>query len=158
MMGTMSSQPWSPQPWRIKPVLPVTKLLGAVAVLVLVFAFGRDDIVQWVMAVAVSAGLTAWAVRDLIAPVRLAADAEGVTVVVGYARRQWLPWAQIVAVRLDHRDRLGVSNDMVEIDADEALYLFSMHDLGAEPRAVLAVLEQLHAQARLSGEQDRGTR
>jgi hypothetical protein len=146
MMGTMSSQPWSPQPWRIKPVLPVTKFLGAVAVLVLVFAFGRDDTVQWVLAGAVSAGLAAWAGRDLIAPIRLAADAEGVTVVVGYAGRRRLLWTEIAAVRLDHRDRLGVSNDMVEIDADDALYLFSLHDLGAEPRDVLAVLEQLHAQ------------
>ena len=147
MMGTMSSQPWSPQPWRIKPVLPVTKLLGAVAVLVLVFAFGRDDAVEWFLAVALSVGLTGWAVRDLIAPVRLAADAEGVTVIAGYARRRRLPWGQIAAVRLDHRDRLGVRNEMVEIDADDALYLFSLHDLGAEPREVLAVLEQLHAQA-----------
>jgi hypothetical protein len=147
MMGTMSSQPWSPQPWRIKPVLPVTKLLGAVAVLVLVFAFGREDAVQWVLAAVVSAGLAAWAVRDLIAPVRLAADAEGITVISGYASRRRLPWAQIEAIRLDHRDRLGVSSEMVEIDADDALYLFSMHDLGAEPREVLAVLEHLHAQA-----------
>ena len=147
MMGTMSSQPWSPQPWRIKPVLPVTKLLGAVAVLVLVFAFGRDDAVQWFLASAVSAGLAGWAVRDLVAPIRLAADAEGVTVIVGYARRHWLPWAQIAAVRLDRHDRFGISSDMVEIDADDALYLFSMHDLGAEPRDVLAVLQQLHAQA-----------
>jgi hypothetical protein len=147
MMGTMSSQPWSPQPWRIKPVLPVTKLLGAVAVLVLVFAFGRDDAVQWLLAACVSAGLAAWAGRDLIAPVRLAADAEGVTVIAGYARRVRLPWAQIAAVRLDRRDRFGIGTDMVEIDADDALYLFSKHDLGAEPRDVLAVLEQLHAQA-----------
>jgi hypothetical protein len=147
MMGTMSSQPWSPQPWRIKPVLPVTKLLGAVAVLVLVLAFGRDDAVEWFLAAALSAGLTGWAVRDLIAPIRLAADAEGVTVIIGYARRHRLPWGQIAAVRLDHRDRLGVTNEMVEIDADDGLYLFSMHDLGAEPRAVLEVLAQLHAQA-----------
>ena len=35
--------PAAEQPWRIKPVLPVTKLLGAVAVLVLVLAFGRED-------------------------------------------------------------------------------------------------------------------
>ena len=147
MMGTMSSQPWSPQPWRIKPVLPVTKFLGAVAVLVLVFAFGREDPVQWVLAAAVSAGLAGWAVRDLFAPVRLAADTEGVTVISGYARQRRLPWDEIAAVRLDHRDRLGVRNEMVEIDADDALYLFSMHDLGAEPRAVLAELERLHAQA-----------
>lgn len=156
-MGTMSSETWPAegsetesrpeQPWRIKPVLPVTKFLGAVAILVLVFAFGRDDAVQWVMAGTVAAGVAIWGIRDLVAPVRLAADAEGVTVVAGFARRRWLPWSQIEAVRLDRRERLGVSSNLVEVDADDALFMFSMHDLGADPHEVIRVLEDLHDQA-----------
>ena len=35
---------------------------------------------------------------------------------------------------------------MLEIDADDALYLFSMHDLGADPREVLEALEKIRAQ------------
>jgi hypothetical protein len=135
----------SPQPWRIKPVLPVTKGLGAVAVPILVFASGRDDPVQWVMAAAVAIGLAGWALRDVVAPVRLAADAEGVTVMAGYARRRRIPWSAIERVRLDRRDRLGITSELLEIDADDALFLFSMHDLGADPHEVLPVLEELRA-------------
>ena len=135
----------SDQPWRIKPVLPVTKGLGAVAVLVLVFAFGREDPVQWVLAGAVAIALATWALRDVVAPVRLAADPEGVTVVAGFAGRRRLSWAQIERVRLDRRERLGLTSEMLEIDADDALYLFSMHDLGADPHDVLPVLEELRA-------------
>jgi hypothetical protein len=135
----------SPQPWRIKPVLPVTKGLGAVAVPILVFAFGRDDPVQWVMAAAVAIGLAGWALRDLVAPVRLAADTEGVTVMAGYARRRRVPWSAIERVRLDRRDRLGITSELLEIDADDALFLFSLHDLGADPHDVLPVLEELRA-------------
>jgi hypothetical protein len=138
--------PAAEQPWRIKPVLPVTKGLGAVAVLVLVLAFGREDPIQWGMATVVALGLAVWALRDVIAPVRLAADSQGVTVVVGYAGRRHLPWAQIQRVRLDRRDRLGMSSEMLEIDADDALHLFSMHDLGADPREVLEALEKIRAQ------------
>lgn len=127
-------------------MLPVTKGLGAVAVLVLVFAFGREDPVQWVMAVAVAVALDAWALRDVVAPVRLAADREGITVVAGFARRRRLPWAQIEQVRLDRRERLGLPSEMLEVDADDALFLFSMHDLGADPHDVLAELEQLRAE------------
>jgi hypothetical protein len=136
----------SGQPWRIKPVLPVTKGLGAVAVVVLVFAFGRDDAVQWVLAGAVALGLAGWALRDLVAPIRLAADASGVTVVAGFARRRWLPWAEIERVRLDRRERLGVATELLEVDVDDALFLFSMHDLGADPHEVLAELDELRAQ------------
>jgi hypothetical protein len=135
----------TPQPWRIRPVLPVTKLLGAVAIVVLAMAFVRRDPVQTTMAGAAAAGLAIWALRDLIAPVRLAADADGVTVVVGFAGRRRHGWSEIERVRLDRRERLGVSNEYLEVDADDALYLFSTHDLGADPTDVLAVLEDLRA-------------
>jgi hypothetical protein len=138
------SQPGLPQPWRIKPVLPVTKLLGAVAVIVLAAAFGRDP-VQWFAAIAAAIGLSAWALRDLIAPVRLAADTQGLTVRVGFAGRRRLPWAQVERVRLDRRDRLGVKTELLEVDADDNLYLFSVHDLGAPPDAVLPELLALRA-------------
>jgi hypothetical protein len=133
------------QPWRIKPVLPVTKLLGAVAVVVLVLAFGRGEPVQWFLAAAAAAGLAAWALRDLIAPVRLAADPDGLTVVVGFAGRRRLAWAQIEGVRLDRRQRLGVRAELLEVDAEDNLYLFSMHDLGAAPDEVLPVLLALRS-------------
>jgi hypothetical protein len=145
------------QPWRIRPVLPVTKGLGAVAVLVLVFAFGRRDPVQWVLAGAVAAGLLGWALRDLLAPVRLAADPQGVTVVEGFARRRWLSWAEIERVRVDRRERLGLATALLEVDADEALYLFSMHDMGADPHEVLVTLEEFRAQWQSSAQDSADT-
>jgi hypothetical protein len=129
----------SPQSWRIRPVLPVTKLLSAVAIVALVLAFGRDDPVRWFLAAAVGLGLAGWALRDLIAP-------------------------EIERVRLDRRDRLGVraglatgawsfgrrgesrKTGMLEIDAGDNLYLFSRYDLGAEPEDVLASLLALRSE------------
>ena len=129
--------------WRVKPVLPVTKLVGAVAVLVLVVAFGRHDPVQWFLAIAVAAGLTVWALRDFIRPIRLTATSEGLTVVAGLLRRRHLPWSQIERVRVDSRTRLGLRNELLEVDAGDALYFFSVHELGAEPTEVASALEQV---------------
>jgi PH (Pleckstrin Homology) domain-containing protein len=140
----------SPQPWRIRRVLPAAKLFGAVAIVVLVLVFGRGDPVQWFLAVAVGFGLAGWALRDLIAPVRLAADPDGVTVIAGFAGRRRLAWSQIERVRIDRRARLGVRTELLEVDAGDNVYLFSRYDLGAEPEDVLASLLALRS-ARPSG-------
>jgi len=126
--------------WRVKPVLPVTKLLGAVAVLVLVVAFGRRDPVQWFLAIVVATGLAGWALRDVLRPIRLTADPEGLTVVAGLLRRRRLAWAEIERVRVDRRERLGLRSELLEVDAGDALYLFSVHELGAEPEEVATAL------------------
>jgi hypothetical protein len=136
------------QPWRIKPVIPVTKVLGAVAVIVLAVAFGRRDPVQWFLAIAAAIGLAAWAARDLIAPVRLAADPDGVTVVVGFAGHRRLAWAQIAHVRMDRRERLGLRSNLLELDAEDNIYLFSVHDLGADPEDVLRSMLELRSTPR----------
>jgi len=129
--------------WRIKPVLPVTKLMGAVAVVVLAAAFGARDPIRWGIAVVAASALTAWALRDLLAPVRLAADTTGVTVVAGFARRRHLPWPQIERVRVDRRTHRGLRSEMLELDAGDAIYLFSAHELGALPEDVAAALADL---------------
>jgi len=131
-------------------VLPAAKLFGAVAIVVLVLVFGRDDPVRWFVAVAVGLGLAGWALRDLIAPVRLAADPDGVTVIAGFAGRRRLAWSQIERVRIDRRARLGVRTELLEVDAGDNVYLFSRYDLGAEPEDVLASLLALRS-ARPSG-------
>jgi PH (Pleckstrin Homology) domain-containing protein len=129
--------------WRIKPVLPVTKGMGAVAVVVLAVAFAGRDPVRWVLALVVGVLLAVWAVRDLIAPVRLAADAAGVTVITGFARRRHLPWAQIERVRVDVSSRRGLRSEMLELDAGESIFLFSAHELGALPEEVATALGDL---------------
>jgi hypothetical protein len=132
--------------WRVKPVLPFTKLLGAVAVLVLVVAFGRHDPVQWALAVVVAVGLIGWALRDLLVPVRLTAGPEGLTVVAGVAARRRLPWAEIERVRVDRRARLGLQSELLEVDAGDSIYLFSAHELGAAPEDVATALTQFVSQ------------
>ena len=139
----------SPLQWRVRPVLPIAKLLGAVALVVLVVAFGREDPVQWFIAGVVAAALTGWAVRDLIAPVRLSADTSGVTMVVGFARRRHVAWPQIERVRVDRRERMGLRNRLLEIDAGDSLHLFSEHELGADPEEVAESLNALRANAPL---------
>ncbi|WP_433299278.1 PH domain-containing protein [Actinoplanes sp. CA-030573] len=129
--------------WRIRPVLPVTKLMGAVAVVVLAVAFGAGDPIRWAIAVVAAVALTLWAVRDLIAPVRLAADASGVTVVAGFARRRHLPWASIERVRVDRRTHRGLRSEMLELDAGDAIYQLSANDLGALPEDVAVALADL---------------
>ena len=133
--------------WRIKPVLPVSKLIGVVAVVVLAFAFAGRDPVRWVLAALVVVGLLGWVARDLLRPVRLAADAEGVTVVTGFASRRRLSWDQIERVRVDRRTHRGLRNEMLELDAGEAIYLFSANDLGALPDEVATALADLRVSA-----------
>ena len=129
--------------WRIKPVLPVTKVMGAVAVVVLALAFAGRDPIRWALAAIIAAALAIWALRDLIAPVRLAADDAGVTVITGFARRRRLAWAQIERVRVERTTRRGLRNELLELDAGETIYLFSAYELGALPEDVAAALADL---------------
>ncbi|GAA3339515.1 hypothetical protein GCM10020358_23560 [Amorphoplanes nipponensis] len=137
----------SPLQWRVRPVLPIAKLLGAVALVVLVSAFGHGDPVQWFIAIAVAIALAGWAARDLIAPVRLSADTSGITMVVGLVRRRHVAWPQIERVRVDRRDRMGLRSRFLEIDTGESLHLFSVHELGTEPEEVAEALNALRANA-----------
>jgi hypothetical protein len=129
--------------WRIKPVLPVSKGMGAVAVIVLAVAFAGRDPVRWSLAVVVAVALTLWALRDLVAPVRLTADAAGVTVVTGFARRRHVPWGNIERVRVDISNRRGLRKELLELDAGESIFLFSANDLGALPEEVASALSDL---------------
>src|SRR4051794_23930234 len=123
--------------WRIKPVLPVTKLMGAVAIVVLAVAFAGHDPIRWAIALGVSLALAVGALRDLLAPVRLAADASGVRVIAGFARRRHLPWSAVERVRVDRRTHRGLRSETLELDTGDAIYLFSANDLGALPEDVV---------------------
>jgi hypothetical protein len=133
--------------WRINPLLPAAKLIGAAGLTSLAWAFGSGSPVRWVLAGLVALGLLGWAVRDLVAPVRLAADPTGVTVIVGLARRRHLAWSQIERVRVDRRERHGLHTELLEIDTGDSLHLFSLHDLGAPPEEVADALAALRTGA-----------
>jgi hypothetical protein len=131
--------------WRVpRKVLAAVAALGALGVL-----FADGDVVRLVLAAAGAAALALWAARDLIAPVRLAADPAGVTLVAGFAGRRHLAWSQIERVQVDTRPRLGIRTETLEIDAGDSLHLFSEYDLGAPPAEVAAALEPLREGGRL---------
>lgn len=132
-----------PLVWRVPGKVPAAKLAAAAVLLTVGLVFADGDAVRLVLAVVVAAALVLWAARDLVAPVRLAADPDGVTLVAGFAGRRHLAWSQIERVQVDARPRMGIRTEMLEIDAGESLHLFSEYDLGAPPAEVAAALQPL---------------
>jgi len=142
-----SVKPDGPVRWRVDGRLTAFRIAGAclLAIATLTFVTVSGDRMGMVLCGLGTLLLGGYALRDIVAPVRLAADRDGVTVVVGYARHERLPWAQIERVRLDQRRRLGTRAELVEIDTGEDLYLFSQYDLGARPDEVVEVLRTLRS-------------
>ncbi|WP_176308586.1 PH domain-containing protein [Micromonospora sp. NBS 11-29] len=134
--------------WRVPRVLPAVKALGALALIALGLLFAAGDPVPPTLAGLAAAGLLAWALRDVVAPVRLAVDQDGLTVVRGFAGRRRLPWATVEAIRLDRRSRRGHTAETLEIDAGESLHLFGRRDLDAPLDEVAATLTAARAAAR----------
>jgi hypothetical protein len=128
--------------WRVPVKLPVVKSVGAVLLVALGLLFAEGDPVQLVLAGLGAVGLAGWALRDLLAPVRLAVDPQGLTVVTGFATRRRLDWSAVESVQVDDRPRFGLRSQFLEIDAGESLYLLSRHDLDADP---VEVARFLHA-------------
>lgn len=129
-------------------ILPVAKLVGALVLVGLGLLFADGDRVQLVLAGLAAAALVGWGLRDLVAPVRLAADPEGITVIQGFAGRRRLPWAAVEAITVDRRTRRGLTSETLEIDAGESLHLFGRYDLDAAPEEVAQVLRAARAAAR----------
>jgi hypothetical protein len=128
-------------------VLPVAKLAGALVLVALGLLFAGNDRVQFVLAGLAAAALAGWALRDLVAPVRLAVDAEGITVIRGFAGRRQLPWPAVEAIRVERRTRGGLTAETLEVDAGESLHLFGRYDLDAPPAEVADALRAAQAAA-----------
>lgn len=132
--------------WRVNSGLTTLKIGGAVVFLLAAVAFAADSIGVAFGAIA-GAALGAFGLRDLLAPVRLAADPGGVTVVSGFAGRSHLAWEEIERIRVDERRRFGVRSQLLEIDTDTSLHLFSGYELSAPCADVAATLEKLRERA-----------
>ncbi|MBB5110578.1 PH domain-containing protein [Micromonospora echinospora] len=128
--------------WRVPREVPVLKALGALALLALGLLFAGGDPVRPGLAGLAAAGLLAWALRDVVAPVRLAADPDGLTVLRGFAGRRRLPWNAVESIRLDRRARRGITAETLEIDAGDSLHLFGRRDLDAPLDEVAAALDE----------------
>jgi hypothetical protein len=122
------------------------KLAGAVLFAVVAATSGAERGRLLLVGVAALA-LAAWGLRDVLAPVRLAADEEGITVITGYARRRRIPWADVERVSVGQHRSLGLRTKILEIDTGETLHLFSRHDLGAPCQDVEQELRALHRSA-----------
>jgi PH (Pleckstrin Homology) domain-containing protein len=148
-----------PRRWRV-PAGPAVAKFAFAALLALVAATSGAERERLVLAGVAAVALAAWGLRDVLAPVRLAADEEGVTVVTGYAGRRRIPWTDVERVGLGVHRSLGLRTEILEIDTGEALHLFSRHDLGApceEAERELTALRrsagEQHAQAEGEEEQ-----
>jgi hypothetical protein len=116
---------------------------GGFAIFALAALAFHDDRSKLAFTAVAALVLAGYALRDIIAPVRLAADREAVTVVHGYAGHRRLEWDEIERVRLDQRRRLGTRAVALEIDTGEHIYLFSSYDLGTDPADAAAALDSL---------------
>jgi Bacterial PH domain len=128
--------------WRVDRRLTILKAAGAAVFVVAAVLLARDaaGLALGLLAACVLGG---FALRDVLAPVRLAADPNGVTVVTGFNGRRHIPWAEVERVRVDSQRRLGRRLEFLEIDTGETLHLFSSAELGADCDEVAAALATL---------------
>ncbi|MET7422376.1 PH domain-containing protein [Dactylosporangium sp. NPDC005555] len=128
--------------WRVSKGFTALKGCAAIGLLLAGF-FAAGDRRAFAAALIAAVILAVYALRDVVAPVRLAADLEGITVVSGYAGRRRLDWAQVERMRVDARSRGGMRSELLEIDAGEHLFLLSRYDLNAHPADVYEELLRL---------------
>lgn len=129
--------------WRVSRGLAWSRAGGAVAAMLLALAIGHRDRGALFMLGLATIVLAILAFRDFLAPVRVEADAAGVTVVSGFADRRLLAWSQIERIRVDDRLRLGRQVRSLEIDAGDGLFLFGQMELGVPCDEVANQLEYL---------------
>lgn len=130
------------QQWRVDRRTTTLKAVAAVAFVVLAIVVA-DDLPGRLLGLVIAAALATFAARDLLVPVRLAADTHGVTVISGFGTRRHISWAEIERVRVDVQRRLGRRSELLEIDTGERLHLFSAAELGTDCDEVAAALVTL---------------
>ncbi|MFY1696802.1 PH domain-containing protein [Solwaraspora sp. WMMA2101] len=126
--------------WRVPAKVPVAKVVAAALVAAVGLLFADGDPIRSALGLVAAAGLTGWAVRDLLVPVRLTAGPQGVEVVTGLAGRRAIDWQRVESITVDRRGHRGVRTALLEIDAGDSLHLLGGTDLGADPADVAAAL------------------
>jgi Bacterial PH domain len=130
--------------WRVDGRLTGVRIGGTLIFTVAALAL-RYDPLGLVLSGLAGAVTLVYALRDLLVPVRLTADAEGLTVVAGFLRRERLPWDRIERVRVDSRRRFGAAAELLEIDAGGQLHLLGPYELGVRPGEAVTVLRAVRA-------------
>jgi hypothetical protein len=116
--------------------------LAALAGLVILGTAFFVDAPGRLLGVIAGAGLLVLAGTDLAWRPRLAAYAGGLRIRTP-GRTADLPWDRVTAVRVDERQRLGVTSRTLEIDAGDDLIILGRRSLGTDPRDVAAALAGL---------------
>jgi hypothetical protein len=128
-----------PLSYRVAAWVVLTKFaLAAVFALAALLANGRTPMI---IAALAAVGMVVYGLRDVVARERLRVEADGLTVVHGFAGRGRLGWDQIERVRVDERLRLGVRTQLLEVDAGDWIGLYGRYELDAEPEAVVAAID-----------------
>ncbi|MEV6929618.1 PH domain-containing protein [Dactylosporangium sp. NPDC051485] len=128
--------------WRVSPGFTALKCAVTV-VLALAAAFFAEDRAALSAAIVAAVVAGGYALRDVLAPVRLAADQHGLTVVTGYAGHRRVEWSQVERIRVEARSRGGLRGELLEIDTGDTLHLLSTHDLHARPADVAEELDRI---------------
>jgi Bacterial PH domain len=131
------SAPLTAAKWHVDRTMIVAKVIAVIAFAAVPQVFQLNSASRW-FGLIVAATLAAYAVRDVIAPVRLAADPDGLTVIRGYAGHRRLAWSEVERLRVDRK-----RSSMLEVEAAESLHLFSRYDLSMPPDEALTMLEQI---------------
>ncbi|GAA4910282.1 hypothetical protein GCM10023223_30780 [Stackebrandtia albiflava] len=121
--------------WRVPRKVMGAKFAAAGVFLVAALWFS-DDPARLLVAAVAAVVLAGYGARDLKFPVRLSVGADGVAVSRGYLVRREIAWGEIERIRVDRRKRLGTATELLEIDIDSTLFLFSRYDLDAAPEEV----------------------
>ncbi|MEO3813145.1 PH domain-containing protein [Sphaerisporangium sp. B11E5] len=117
--------------WRVRREFTIAKWAGAAGFAVIAVVLLAVDRRGMLLCAGGALLLGGFAVRDTLAPVRLAADDLGLTVVTGMAARHLVPWRDVTHIRVARNARYGLRWDMLEIETEENLHIFSSHELGA---------------------------
>ncbi|HZE41628.1 MAG TPA: PH domain-containing protein [Stackebrandtia sp.] len=133
--------------WRVPRHVVVIKV-AATAAFALAALWFSADVARFAIAVLATLVSAAYAVRDLIWPIRLTADAQGVGVSRGFMGLRHIAWGEIARIRVDERRRFGATTALLEIDIDYTLFLFSKHEIGEDPRAAAETLGAMRDDAR----------
>jgi hypothetical protein len=128
--------------WRVDRRLTIAKVAGAV-IFALAALIGYPDPGQVIVVGLAAVVLGVLGVRDLVAPVRLAATPAGVTVTTGFATRRHIAWDEIAGIKVDARRGLMLRSQVLELDTDDNLYFFGTNDLGAPCEEVADRLRSL---------------
>jgi hypothetical protein len=132
--------------WRVDTRITVGKWAGG-AIFALAAVIGFPDPGQVIVVGLAALLLLVLALRDVLSPVRLAADPSGVTVAAGFRGRRAIPWADIEHIKVDARRGMFLRSQVLELDAGEQLYFFSTNELSSPCEEVADTLTAIRSRS-----------